>query len=95
MIPVTRRVFRVQWTPGTDRLLAVCHCGAEEPADDPVQAWEWLLAHPDGHENRRYENCRGENGRAENSRAENGRGENGLRENSRAENGRGLENKKA
>ena len=24
-----------------------CHCGAETEAEDPVEMWEWLLAHPD------------------------------------------------
>jgi hypothetical protein len=42
-------VFRVHWTPGTDRLVAVCHCSSWCEVDDPVAAWEWLLAHPDGH----------------------------------------------
>jgi hypothetical protein len=39
-------VYRIIWMPGTDRLLAECHCGARGEADDPVRAWEWLLAHP-------------------------------------------------
>jgi hypothetical protein len=43
-------VFRVTWQPGTDELLGVCHCGAEHLANDPIQLWAWLLAHPDGHE---------------------------------------------
>jgi len=34
----------------TDELLGVCHCGAEQLADDPIELWTWLLAHPDGHE---------------------------------------------
>jgi hypothetical protein len=42
-------IYRIHWTPGTDLLLAVCHCDAWREVDDPVQAWEWLLAHPDGH----------------------------------------------
>ncbi len=44
------RVYRVHWRPGTDRLVGVCHCGAEHEAGDPVELWEWLLAHPDGHD---------------------------------------------
>jgi hypothetical protein len=40
-------VYRVVWQPGSDKLLGVCHCGAERDADDPVQVWQWLLAHPD------------------------------------------------
>ena len=43
------RVYRVHWRLGTDRLVGVCHCGAEYEAEDPVELWEWLLAHPDGH----------------------------------------------
>ena len=41
------RVMRVDWLPGSDRLSGRCHCGAETQAEDPVQMWEWLLAHPD------------------------------------------------
>jgi hypothetical protein len=44
------RVYRIHWVLGTDRLCAVCHCGAEREFDDPVELWEWLLAHPEGHE---------------------------------------------
>jgi hypothetical protein len=44
------RVYRIHWEPGTDRLRAVCHCDAEREFEDPVQLWEWLLAHPEGHE---------------------------------------------
>jgi hypothetical protein len=40
-------VLRVDWLPGSDRLLGRCHCGAESEALDPVEMWEWLLAHPD------------------------------------------------
>ncbi|MEV8308272.1 hypothetical protein AB0P36_13135 [Streptomyces flavidovirens] len=42
-------VFRIHWVLGTDRLLAVCHCGAQREFEDPVQLWDWLLGHPDGH----------------------------------------------
>ena len=42
-------VYRVHWVLGTDLLLGVCHCGAEHTADDPVELWEWLLGHPEGH----------------------------------------------
>jgi hypothetical protein len=42
-------VYRVVWVPGTDRLRGECHCGAEREAEDPVELWTWLLAHPDGH----------------------------------------------
>jgi len=41
------RVIRVNWLPGSDRLRGRCHCGAETEAEDPVEMWEWLLAHPD------------------------------------------------
>jgi hypothetical protein len=43
-------VYRVHWVLGADLLLGVCHCGAEHTAEDPVELWEWLLGHPDGHE---------------------------------------------
>ena len=39
-------VYRIEWVPGTDRLLGTCHCGAVREADDPVLMWAWLLAHP-------------------------------------------------
>ncbi|WP_034271397.1 hypothetical protein [Haloechinothrix halophila] len=44
------RVYRIHWVLGTDRLRAVCHCSAVREFDDPVELWEWLLAHPDGHD---------------------------------------------
>jgi hypothetical protein len=44
------RVNRVHWVLDTDRLRAVCHCSAEREFDDPVRLWEWLLAHPTGHD---------------------------------------------
>jgi hypothetical protein len=40
-------VYRVHWVPGTDRLHAVCFCGAEREFEDPVVLWDWLLAHPE------------------------------------------------
>jgi hypothetical protein len=40
-------VFRIHWVPGTDRLLAVCFCAEERVFEDPVELWDWLLAHPD------------------------------------------------
>ncbi|NUT51216.1 MAG: hypothetical protein HOV94_28530 [Saccharothrix sp.] len=42
-------VYRVHWQPGTDLLVGVCHCGTEHDSDDPVELWDWLLAHPVGH----------------------------------------------
>ncbi|WP_030486975.1 hypothetical protein [Micromonospora chokoriensis] len=44
------RVYRIHWMPGTDTLRGTCHCGAERLAEDPVELWEWLLAHPQGHQ---------------------------------------------
>ncbi|MEU4449193.1 hypothetical protein AB0K14_28415 [Actinosynnema sp. NPDC050801] len=44
------KVYRIHWKPGTDLLVGVCHCGAEHDSEDPVQLWDWLLAHPEGHE---------------------------------------------
>lgn len=44
-----RNVYRIHWLPGSDRLRALCHCGAERDFEDPVELWDWLLAHPDGH----------------------------------------------
>ncbi|QQQ78758.1 hypothetical protein IOD16_10100 [Saccharothrix sp. 6-C] len=43
-------VYRVHWMPGSDVLVGVCHCGAERHSEDPVRLWDWLLAHPVGHE---------------------------------------------
>ncbi|WP_309112846.1 hypothetical protein [Saccharothrix sp.] len=45
-------IYRIHWEPGSDLLVGVCHCGAERAADDPVDLWTWLLAHPEGHEPR-------------------------------------------
>jgi hypothetical protein len=42
----TGAVFRIEWRPGTDRLLGTCHCGASREQEDPVLMWDWLLAHP-------------------------------------------------
>jgi len=42
-------VNRIHWKLGTDVLVGVCHCGAEHESEDPVELWDWLLAHPDGH----------------------------------------------
>ncbi|MDG4780789.1 hypothetical protein O7614_14175 [Micromonospora sp. WMMD961] len=44
------RVYRVHWLPGTDILRGSCHCGAERLAEEPIELWEWLLAHPQGHQ---------------------------------------------
>ncbi|MEU4552098.1 hypothetical protein [Micromonospora violae] len=44
------RVYWIHWVPGTDTLRGICHCGAERLAEDPIELWEWLLAHPQGHQ---------------------------------------------
>lgn len=43
-------VYRVHWKLGTDVLVGVCHCDARREFVDPVELWDWLLAHPEGHE---------------------------------------------
>jgi hypothetical protein len=40
-------VLRVRWLPGTDVLAGTCACGARHESQDPVEMWDWLLAHPD------------------------------------------------
>jgi hypothetical protein len=45
-----RTVYRIHWKLGTDLQIGVCHCGAEHESEDPVELWEWLLAHPAGHD---------------------------------------------
>ncbi|MFJ8669765.1 hypothetical protein [Streptomyces sp. NPDC093600] len=42
-------VHRIHWLLGTDRLPAVCHCGARREFEDPVELWDWLLGHPEDH----------------------------------------------
>jgi hypothetical protein len=44
-----REIYRIDWLPGTDVLHGTCHCGAEHTAQDPVEMWEWMLGHPEGH----------------------------------------------
>jgi hypothetical protein len=44
---VSDALLRVVWSPGSDHLTGVCHCGAEYRADGPTEVWQWLLAHPD------------------------------------------------
>ncbi|GAA2143318.1 hypothetical protein [Actinomadura napierensis] len=41
--------LRVEWSPGSDRLTGICHCGARRTAEDPAEIWAWLLSHP-GHD---------------------------------------------
>lgn len=45
-------VYRIHWRLGTDLLVGVCHCGAERDFEDPIVLWDWLLAHPHGHDQR-------------------------------------------
>lgn len=45
----TGEIYRIDWLPGTDVLHGTCHCGREHTAQDPVEMWEWMLAHPQGH----------------------------------------------
>jgi hypothetical protein len=40
-------IYRIVWQPGSDRLHGTCHCGAEHDGDDPIEMWQWLLAHPE------------------------------------------------
>ncbi len=48
----TGEIYRIDWLPGTDVLHGTCHCGAENSAQDPVEMWEWMLGHPEGHQPR-------------------------------------------
>ncbi|CAM5546614.1 hypothetical protein [Streptomyces aurantiogriseus] len=45
-----REIYRIDWLPGTDILHGTCHCGAEHTAQDPIEMWEWMLGHPEGHQ---------------------------------------------
>jgi hypothetical protein len=45
-----REIYRIAWLPGTDVLHGTCHCGREHSSQDPIEMWEWMLAHPRGHE---------------------------------------------
>ena len=44
-----RRVFRIVWLPGTDQLQGTCYCGAVHDSEDPIELWDWLLAHAERH----------------------------------------------
>lgn len=46
----TGEVYRIDWLPGTDTLHGTCHCGREHRSQDPIEMWEWMLAHPQGHQ---------------------------------------------
>ncbi|WP_329544403.1 hypothetical protein [Streptomyces sp. NBC_01356] len=52
MTSPTGEIYRIDWVPGTDILHGTCHCGAEHAAQDPIEMWEWMLGHPEGHEPR-------------------------------------------
>lgn len=43
-------IFTVEWLPGTDELRGICYCDAELQAEDPIDLWEWLIGHPEGHQ---------------------------------------------
>jgi hypothetical protein len=45
----TGEIYRIDWLPGTDTLHGTCHCGREHTSQDPIEMWEWMLAHPNGH----------------------------------------------
>ncbi|HEY6794225.1 MAG TPA: hypothetical protein VI248_06045 [Kineosporiaceae bacterium] len=44
-----QHVYRVHWALGTDRLHAMCFCGADREFEEPIELWNWLHAHPEGH----------------------------------------------
>ena len=44
------RVFRIVWKLNTDVLVGHCWCGTSREAEDPIELWEWLLAHPETHD---------------------------------------------
>ena len=44
-----RTVYRVVWQLHTDVLVGYCWCGTAHESVDPIELWEWLLAHPDTH----------------------------------------------
>jgi hypothetical protein len=42
--------FSATWTPGSTTLTGTCFCGARHHDSDPVAMWDWLDAHPVGHD---------------------------------------------
>jgi hypothetical protein len=42
--------FSATWTPGATTLTGTCFCGARHHDSDPVAMWDWLDAHPVGHD---------------------------------------------
>lgn len=45
-----RTTVRITWVPGHDQLRGMCYCGAAHEAGDPAELWDWLDAHPIGHQ---------------------------------------------
>ena len=43
-------VYRVVSQLGTDLLTGYCWCGQSHDGIDPVELWQWLIAHPDTHD---------------------------------------------
>jgi hypothetical protein len=43
-------VYRVVWQLHTDVLVGYCWCGTSHEATDPIELWDWLLAHPATHD---------------------------------------------
>ncbi|MFF5002782.1 hypothetical protein ACFY3G_08160 [Streptomyces phaeochromogenes] len=62
MTSPTGEIYRIDWLPGTDVLHGTCHCGAEHSAEDPIEMWEWMLGHPEGHTPRDSNGPNGPNG---------------------------------
>lgn len=50
--PGSGTIFTIEWEPGSDTLIGLCHCGARRRSEDPIELWDWLLRHPVGHETR-------------------------------------------
>jgi hypothetical protein len=44
-----KTVYRVVWKLHTDVLVGYCWCGEPHESVDPIELWDWLLAHPDTH----------------------------------------------
>jgi len=44
-----KTVYRVVWKLHTDVLIGYCWCGEPHESIDPIELWDWLLAHPGTH----------------------------------------------
>jgi len=44
-----KTVYRIVWKLHTDVLVGYCWCGAPHESIDPIELWDWLLAHPGTH----------------------------------------------